>query len=99
VQEGLVSVFFVALIHPASRTPTLEGPRQPVLDAAGETNDIVVLRQLLPDEARVLAIRACDEDPLRDERVRVRVEPRRQRSAEQAKPWRGESNQNSTCAG
>jgi len=26
VQEGLVSGFFVALIHPARRTPTLEGP-------------------------------------------------------------------------
>lgn len=58
MQEGLVSVFFVALIHPARRTPTLEGPREPVLDAADDTNDIVVLRRLLPDESRVRERRA-----------------------------------------
>jgi len=75
VEEGLVCVLFVVLIHPARHAPTLEDPRQPALDAAHDVNNIVVVRRVLPDEARALAIRARDEDPLRDKRVRVRIEP------------------------
>lgn len=47
-----------------------------MLDAADDALDVIVVRRILPNETHGLSLGARDEDPLRNQRVRVRVEPR-----------------------
>ena len=68
------------------RAPAGKDPGEPLLDAAHDVRHFLVRGRVLPDEARALAIGACDEDPLdagrgRSSRVGVRVEARAVREA------------------
>lgn len=57
-----------------TRAPAGKDPGEPLLDAAHDVRHILVGGRGLPDEARALSIGACDENPVGDHRVGVRVE-------------------------